>query len=257
MELLKQLQEDVTATRSSSTNFPLHELFRGASYLSASENTAVVSNVQSPSSRELQQSPPLILGDGVADDELQERESKRSIFGRKERKKYNVRQHEARNDSNTQQQQQQNYGLVSPLSTLKMEENIPTPSTWVMENNNIVRPTPLVIGTTSSNMMSALAASDNNCNVSPTRHLTSSSHEGITTPPRAVGYQRKLSPIAISPITPARIPDYYKRDSYQNNNNSIPKYTLNGNGQHSSTVRLLPNIKNYRTDIEESKSKLS
>jgi len=116
MELLKQLQEDVTATRSSSTNFPLHELFRGASYLSASENTAVVSNVQSPSSRELQQSPPLILGDGVAGDELQERESKRSIFGRKERKKYNVRQHEARNDSNTQQQQQQNYGLVSPLS---------------------------------------------------------------------------------------------------------------------------------------------
>jgi len=255
MELLKQLQEDVTATRSSSTNFPLHELFRGASYLSASENTAVVSNVQSPSSRELQQSPPLILGDGVAGDELQERESKRSIFGRKERKKYNVRQHEARNDSNTQQQQQQNYGLVSPLSTLKMEENIPTPSTWVMENNNIVRPAPLVIGTTSSNMMSALAASDNNCNVSPIRHLTSSSsHEGITTPPRAVGYQRKLSPIAISPITPARIPDYYKRDSYQNNN-SIPKYTLNGNGQHSS-VRLLPNIKNYTTDIEESKSKV-
>ena len=37
MELLKQLQEDVTATRSSSTNFPLHELYRGASNLSASE----------------------------------------------------------------------------------------------------------------------------------------------------------------------------------------------------------------------------
>ncbi|KAL7498684.1 hypothetical protein ACHAWT_008413 [Skeletonema menzelii] len=238
MELLKQLQVDVdvTATRSSSTNFPLHELFRGASNLSASENTAVISNVQSPSSREtLLQSPPLLIGDGV--DEQLGRQSKRSVFGWKERKKYNVRQQEARNDSNTQQQQ--NYGLVSPLSTLEMEANIPTPSTWVMQ-----------------------AESDNKCSASPIRPLISSQDE-ITTPPRTsippigtVGYQRKLSPIAISPITPARIPDYYKSESYQQN--SITRYALNknGNGQHHS-VRLPPNVKKYTTDIEEAKSKLS
>lgn len=237
MELLKQLQEDVTATRSSSTNLPLHELYRGASNLSASENTAIISNVQSPSSREeLLQSPPLLIGDGVDE---QQGYNKRSVFGWKERKKYNVRQQEARNDSNTQQQQPQNYGLVSPLSTLEMEANIPTPSTWVMQ-----------------------AESDNKCSASPIRSFISS-HDNITTPPRTsippigtVGYQRKLSPIAISPITPARIPDYYKREAYQQN--SIPRYTLNknGNGQHHP-VRLPPNVKKYTTDIEEAKSKLS
>lgn len=234
MELLKQLQEDVSAARSSSPSLPLHELFRGAACLSNSASTAVISNVQSQSQR---LSPPLLIGDGV--DEQQEQLSKRSIFGRKERKKYNVRPaQEVRNDSNTQQQQ--NYGLVSPLSTLEMEANIPTPSTWVMQAN-----------------------SNNKCPASPIRQPSSAQQEeDITTPPRAslppigtVGYQGKLSPIAISPITPARIPDYYKRESYQQQT-STPMYTLNnGNGQHHS-IRLLPNIKNYTTDIEETKSKL-
>ncbi len=244
MELLKQLQEDVSAARSSSPSLPLHELFRGAACLSASANTAVISNVQSPKSREksLQSSPPLLIGDHV-DDQQERQQSKRSIFGRKERKKYNVRPQEVRNDNNTQQQQ--NCGLVSPLSTLEME-NIPTPSTWVMQAN-----------------------SDNKCTASPIRQQSSSQQEeDVTTPPRtllppigSVGYQGRLSPIAISPITPARIPEYYpeyhKRDSYQQQQTSIPQYTLNnGNGQHHS-IRLLPNIKNYTTDIEETKSKLS
>jgi translation initiation factor 4G len=226
-ELLKQLQEEVTATRTSSTNLPLHELFRGASYMSASENTAVASNVRRASFRERAlQSPPLLIDEDVHEHRAQE--SKRSIFGRKERKKYNVRKQEVRNDSNTQQQ---NYELVSPLSTLEMEANIPTPSTWVMESNNIAAPSPII----------PLSASS-----------------GITTPPRSsmppigtVGYQRRLSPIAISPITPsatpARIPDQ---------NNFIPSHKLRGNGQHHS-VRLLPNIKNYTTDVEATKAKLS
>lgn len=224
MELLKQLQEDVSAARSSSPNLPLHELFRDTSHLSASANTAVISNVQSPKSREksLKQSPPLlILGDGV------DEQSNRSIFGRKERKKYNVRPaQEVRNDSSNTQQQQ-NYGLLSPLSTLEMEEAIPTPSTCVMQAN-----------------------SDNKCTASPIRQAASSQQEDVTTPPRAstppigtVGYQEKIPPSAVSPITPG-IPV----DDFDTRNN--------GNGQHHS-IQLLPNIKNYTIDIEETKSKLS
>jgi MFS family permease len=239
IELLKQL----SATRSSSITPPLHELFRGASYISASANTAVVSNVRRASFRDRAlQSPPLLI-DGD-DNEQHEQQTKRSIFGRKERKKYNVRQQEARNnDSNTQQQ---NCGLVSPLSTLEMEANIPTPSTWVMENNNII--------------------------VTPSPIMPVSANSGITTPPRTssippigtVGYQRKLSPIAISPITPAEttparilLPNHDKLErSYQHN--SIPIYNkMRGNGQQHHSVRPLPNIKNYTADIEATTAKLS
>ena len=99
----------------------LNELFRGASYISASENTAVVSNIRRASFRDKAvKSPPLLIGD----EDEREQQCKRSVFGRKEHKKYNFGQHEVKHNSS---QQQHLYGFVSPLSTLDMEHNIPTP----------------------------------------------------------------------------------------------------------------------------------
>ena len=254
IELLQQLKEQVT------TAAPLHELFRGSSYISASENTTLMSNVRRASFREKAvKSPPSLIGD-TADEQHVAQQSKRSIFGRKERKKYNVRIHQNNNNS-TQQQQLQNNGMASPLSTLEMEEaNIPTPSTWAMDSNNhVVTPSPL--------------------HASPTKPLTSSSHEATTTPPRAaippiemLDYRKKLSPIAMSPITPARIPDhYYNREDnhhldiianeFVNDeyNATAMNHTRRGNnnGQHHDHVRLLPNIKNYTNVTETNSTKLS
>lgn len=251
IELLQQLKEQVT------TAAPLHELFRGSSYISASENTTLMSNVRRASFREKAvKSPPSLIGD-TADEHVDVvQQSKRSIFGRKERKKYNVRIHQ--NNNNSMQQQLQNNGIASPLSTLEMEEaNIPTPSTWAMDSNShVVTPSPL----------------------HASQQLPSFSHEVITTPPRTaippiemLDYRKKLSPIAMSPITPARIPDhYYNREESHHldiianefaNNDEYNATTLNhtrrgnGNGQHH--VNLLPNIKNYTNIKETNSTKLS
>ena len=236
--LLSKLQEEVTATRmTNSSHIPMHELLKGAAYLSASETTAVASNVRNPSLREKvsEDSPPHLIG-GIGSDEQHERQNyNRSIFGQKERKKYNVRQHEARNASNITQQ------IVSPLSTLQMEANIPTPSTWVVENNKAASPSPSVTW-----------VGKNGCNALP---VSNPPRDGIATPPRvstppigAVGYQKQLSLVAISPITPARVQD----QTHELSPTESYKSTA-GNREHYS---VHPD-QSYSKDIEEAKSPLS
>ena len=78
IELLQQLKEQVA------TAAPLHELFRGSSYISASENTTLMSNVRRASFREKAVKSPPSLIDDTADEQHVAQQSKRSIFGRKE-----------------------------------------------------------------------------------------------------------------------------------------------------------------------------
>jgi len=147
------------------------------SNISTSANTFVMSNMRSAGAT----SPPNCIGE-----EEEEGNSKRSIFGKQTKKKYNVRRNvEGKQISQNSQLQK------SPMSSLMMEESIPTPD----ETNGL----PLdaecqPLNTTASKILLTPPRT-------PGSSVDSDEKKSNQPPLLTVGIRNFLSPI-MSPLTP-------------------------------------------------------